>query len=163
VGGAPPRTRSPAARRAPLAGGACAVSAAAAPLHSLRGYRGSLGPSAPPSFPAVGVLPFVLSCRGSAAALIRSPRRVAVALEPPARRVCAVSVAVGPAPPSPLGLVSVSRPSPQACRLVRPSHSSCALQGSCQRSLCGPQSPLVRPSLSTPLSSTGTGSRSLLS
>lgn len=53
-GGAAPRTRSPAARRAPPAGGACAVSAEAAPLHRPRGSAGSLGPSARPSFPAVG-------------------------------------------------------------------------------------------------------------
>lgn len=37
MGGAPPRTRSPAARGAPRAGGACAVPAAAAPGHRLRG------------------------------------------------------------------------------------------------------------------------------
>lgn len=72
MGGAAPRTRSPAAGRAPPAGGACAVSAAAAPLQS-EGVPGSLGPSALPSFPAVRVLPVVLSRRGSAAALPRSP------------------------------------------------------------------------------------------
>lgn len=91
------------------------------PLSTVRGVQ--RGASAPPRgrlFRQLGVLPAVLSRRGSPAALPRSPRRGAVALEPPARRVCAVSVSVavaGPAPPSPPppGLVSVSRP------VVRPS------------------------------------------
>lgn len=43
------------------------------PSPQSEGVPGSLGPSALPSFPAVGVLPVVLSRRGSAAALPRSP------------------------------------------------------------------------------------------
>lgn len=160
MGGAAPRTRSLVAGRAPPAGGACAVLAAAAPLHSPRGYRGALAPPRCRLFRQLGF--FLLSSPVAA----RQPRSLAA--EPPARRVCAVSVAVaaGPAPPSLLGLVSVSRPSPQARRLVRlsvhPSVRFCALRGSCQRSLCGPQSPLVRPSPPTPLSAARTGIRSLL-
>lgn len=122
MGGAAPRTRSPAAGRAPPAGGACAVSAAAAPLHSPRGYRGALAPPHCRLFRQLGL--FLLSSP-VAARQPRSlgvPQRGAVALESPARRVCAVSVAVAarPAPssPPPPGLVSVSRPSPKARRLV---------------------------------------------
>lgn len=93
------------------------------PSPQSEGVPGSLGPSALPSFPAVGALPVVLSRRGSAAALPRSP---------PARRGCSRVARTSRLrrlrsrrrpprafiPPPPPGLVSVSRPLPKARRLV---------------------------------------------
>lgn len=89
------------------------------------------------SSPVTARQPCSLGVPGAARSLSSSPH-VASAPSPSPSAPCF---------PPPLGLVSVSRRSPRARRLVRPSVRFCALLGSCQRSLCGPQSPLVRPSL----------------
>lgn len=91
------------------------------PSPQSEGVPGSLGPSALPSFPAVGVLPVVLSRRGSAAALprsraartsrlrrLRSRRRRPRASLPPGSGECLAAVASG------------TPPRPSVCPSVRP-------------------------------------------
>lgn len=120
MGGAPARRRSPAARGAPPAYGACAVSAAAAPRHRPRGTgeprplratvcSGSWGSSR-------GPLPSRLGGRAPSESPARRRRSRAA-------RTSRLRGGRRPRAPLPPGLVSVWRRSPQARRLVRPSAS----------------------------------------